>query len=493
MADKTWPFEAGDRNFAPESFDEAVEFNVELTTARSGRVTTLSLPGARFRCTMQFPDTTVAYLVERRQLLGFLASLRGGADRLLLWNLQTPEPLGAMRGSPVLAALVASGASTAALSLATAGANLLRPVDQMQTFLTTGWIFANATLTTGAIEDPNGGMTGMLLNRTATGNHYGVVTATVAATALKTCTAVVWLKAGTLTGNVVLRLRDGAGTEIANVTVTPTSTWAAYWVSGTFGGASAANVQVYVDPVIDVGSAGENLGVWFVDVRMAQGFDILCTSWMAYANPPSGLLGYADEVRRLSTSNAFTSWGYITTAHANRTFTFSVWLKSGTFTGNVTLYLRDGGGATVASLTVTPTAAWTRYSITGTFGATPAANVIVIVDPADGGSIGETYQRYGVQLEPGAVATDYKPYATLLTGDFVAFGGQRVMLTEDATVNDAGDAQITFQPAHRTGAAAASAVTVVRPTAKYVVAQPVVQMPSRGDKLPGFAVELVEE
>jgi len=72
-------------------------------------------------------------------------------------------------------------------------------------------------------------------------------------------------------------------------------------------------------------------------------------------------------------------------------------------------------------------------------------------------------------------------------------GGQRVMLTEDATVNDAGDAQITFQPAHRTGAAAASAVTVVRPTAKYVVAQPVVQMPSRGDKLPGFAVELVEE
>lgn len=493
MADKTWPFEAGDRNFAPESFDEAVEFNVELTTARSGRVTTLSLPGARFRCTMQFPDTTVAYLVERRQLLGFLASLRGGADRLLLWNLQTPEPLGAMRGSPVLAALVASGASTAALSLATAGANLLRPVDQMQTFLTTGWTFTNATLTANAIADPNGGGTGMLLNRTATGNHFGVVTATVASTALKTCTAVVWLKSGTLTGNVVLRLRDGAGTEITNVTVTPTSTWAAYWISGTFGGASAANVQVYVDPANDAGSAGDNLGVWFVDVRMAQGFDILCTSWMAFATPPSGMLGYADEVRRGSVSNAYTSWFYSTTAHAGQTYTFSVWLKAGTFAGIVNVYLRDGGGTQIASNSITLSGSWQRLTCTGTFGAAPAAGIQVFVDPGDGGSIGETYQRYGVQLEPGAVATDYKPYATLLTGDFVAFGGQRVMLTEDATVNDAGDAQITFQPAHRTGAAAASAVTVVRPTTKYVVAQPVVQMPSRGDKLPGFAVELVEE
>ena len=67
MADITWPFSDTDPRYLTEAFDEALEFNVELSVARSGRVTTLALPGARWRLVMQFPDTTVAYLLQRRQ------------------------------------------------------------------------------------------------------------------------------------------------------------------------------------------------------------------------------------------------------------------------------------------------------------------------------------------------------------------------------------------------------------------------------------------
>ena len=206
MADYTWPFSDSDARYLCEAFDEALEFNVELSVSRSGKVSTLSLPGARWRATMQFPDTGLSELVTRRQIEAFLASLRGGADRLLLHNLLTPQPLGTMSGSVTLAASVSAGATT------------------------------------------------------------------------------------------------------ANIT----------------------------------------------------------------------------------------------------------------------------GGA-------------------------PAAG------------------------------------KTLLRGDRVAFGGQRVMLTADATANGSGAATITFQPAHRAGASSGSAVTLVRPTTKYVLTQPVVQMPARGSVLPGFAVDLIED
>lgn len=126
MADYTWPFSDTDRHFCAEAFDEALEFNVELSVARSGKVTTLALPGARWRTVMQFPDTTVAYLQQRRQLEAFLASLRGGADRLLLWNHLTPEPLGTARGTPTLNAAAAAGATAATFTGMVVASTLLR-------------------------------------------------------------------------------------------------------------------------------------------------------------------------------------------------------------------------------------------------------------------------------------------------------------------------------------------------------------------------------
>lgn len=116
MADYTWPFSDSDPRYLCEAFDEALEFNVELSVSRSGRVSTLSLPGARWRATMQFPDTDLSELVYRRQIEAFLLSLRGGADRLLMWNPLTPQPLGTMRGFVTLTAAVAAGAASAQIT-----------------------------------------------------------------------------------------------------------------------------------------------------------------------------------------------------------------------------------------------------------------------------------------------------------------------------------------------------------------------------------------
>lgn len=114
MADITWP--SSGRAFAPEGYDEGVEWDVEITHSRNGRITTRSLPGMRWVATLKFPEDVVAYLADRRQLEALLMRLRGGANRLLLWHLLTPAPLGTMRGSPTLSATVAAGATSCSIS-----------------------------------------------------------------------------------------------------------------------------------------------------------------------------------------------------------------------------------------------------------------------------------------------------------------------------------------------------------------------------------------
>jgi len=123
MADITWP--SSGRAFAPEQQDEGVQWDVEITTSRNGRVYTRALPGARWVCSLKMPEDVVAYLTERRQLEALLMSLRGGANRLLLWNLLTPAPRGTLNGSPTLGAGAAAGATSASITGA-AGKTLLR-------------------------------------------------------------------------------------------------------------------------------------------------------------------------------------------------------------------------------------------------------------------------------------------------------------------------------------------------------------------------------
>lgn len=58
------------------------------------------------------------------QIEAFFDRLKGASNRIILWNLRRPAPLGTMRGSPTLGAAVAQLANTATLSAA-AGSTLL--------------------------------------------------------------------------------------------------------------------------------------------------------------------------------------------------------------------------------------------------------------------------------------------------------------------------------------------------------------------------------
>jgi hypothetical protein len=139
-----------------------------------------------------------------------------------------------------------------------------------QQFDNAAWTFlANATVTPNSTAAPDGTTTADTLVRTATGNHFigQPVTGTFAS---KTLTFSVWLRAGTLTGNIVLRIRDGGSTEYGNAVVTPTSTWTRYTVTGTFPGGAAANCYFYIDPANDTGSAGDTLFMWGAQLEIGS-------------------------------------------------------------------------------------------------------------------------------------------------------------------------------------------------------------------------------
>lgn len=126
----------------------------------------------------------------------------------------------------------------------------------------------------------------------------------------------------------------------------------------------------------------------------------------ALTNPAGGSTSSA--LTTTIVGNNYVMQTYNTTAHAGKQFTFSVWLKAGTQGGQVTLRLRDGVGAEIAIQTVTPTASWARYSVTGTFGASPAANIQVYIDPDNNAAaIGTTLFAWGAQLTAGGVVAPY--------------------------------------------------------------------------------------
>lgn len=376
MADITWPTDGG-HAFYPEAFDESVEFDVELTVSRGGRVTTRALPGARWMLTIAFPETTTPYLTERRKLEAFFMGLRGGADRLLMWNLLTPEPLGTMRGTVTLAAGVAAGATTAQVTGGYASPNLLRygsfEIDSNADDLADGW-----QLFVGGAGD---GARTHAKSRVPTG--------------------VAW---------------HGTASQYFKITAA--------------GNASDSGIMVATRPA----------------------------------------------------------------AVAGQQYTLSAAVRA-SVSGKVFLLCRayDGGGASLgdfATALVPSTGVLTQRSVTFT---APAGTATLEPSIRGINAIGEWVEVDAVQLEPGPVATAYAGFPTLLRGDRVSIAGRRVMLTADATANDAGTATLSFQPPLNAAASSGAAVTLIRPTTRYVLTTPVVVMPVRGNKLPGFAVEMVEE
>lgn len=89
-------------------------------------------------------------------------------------------------------------------------------------------------------------------------------------------------------------------------------------------------------------------------------------------------------------------------------FTFSVYIKKGTLTGNVTLVVQDSLGVSVGSLAITPTTSWVRYSVSVLCAAGAAATMNISIAPTTvPGSAGQTIFVWGAQLERGVSAGTY--------------------------------------------------------------------------------------
>ncbi|WP_426318857.1 phage head spike fiber domain-containing protein [Pseudoduganella sp. R-43] len=100
---------------------------------------------------------------------------------------------------------------------------------------------------------------------------------------------------------------------------------------------------------------------------------------------------------------------------AGSSFTGSVWLKAGTYTGGVKVLLH-ASGVVLVSQTVQPTAQWTRFSCNGTFPESAIGNVAFNIDPVDDvGVAGEQLYVWGAQVEAGLIATSLAPDATAFT------------------------------------------------------------------------------
>ena len=436
MAVRTWPTEPA---FCPVQPDGITMTMRSPKSALAGFYTGNRWTSGHLADRLQFnlvlPPCDAAAAGRRR---AFFTELLTTGDRVRFADATRLQPRGTLTGAPVVASAALAGARSVQLANSRAGGNLLRAVDSMSTFLASGWTLVNATMTGNAAAGPSGAMDATVLTRTASGNHYAIATHTLATTATRTITAVVWLKAGTLTGDVALRLRDGAGVvDRGSRVVTPTAGWNYYTVSATFPAGTAANVQLYVDPANDAGSAGDTLLMWYCDIRVSAAFDTNCTAWAEKLAPPAGMAGLGVEIVRTATANAYSAYVHSTTAHANRTYTFSTWLQAGTYNGACSLFLRDGAGNQVGATTVPSlSAGWTRWQVSGTFGAAPAGDIVAFLDPGEGGPVGETFGAYGAVLNLGGAPVDFQPWPTLQAGDWLSAGNRLLMVGSDGAVGD---------------------------------------------------------
>lgn len=197
--------------------------------------------------------------------------------------------------------------------------------------------------------------------------------------------------------------------------------------------------------------SGKNLLLYSEQFDNAAWVKVNCTVTANALTAPDGTTT-ADTIVRTAVGNHYFGQTYATTGHAGKTFTFSCWIKAGTMTGNLRVWTKDGGGTTCGISTITPTGSWVRYTATGTFGASPAANVVAYIDPVnDTGVIGDTFHVWGAMLSIDGAEVDYAPttsrastnlidstslngldtaLTTLLTGD----GYINLYLTEQTTV-----------------------------------------------------------
>jgi hypothetical protein len=177
---------------------------------------------------------------------------------------------------------------------------------------------------------------------------------------------------------------------------------------------------------------------WFVFSALTSGNLTVSQSTSVPAST-SNIFPYSIKVQRNSASTSTGGVNLYQIIESNNMYdlagqsvTLSFWIKCGAnYTGGglqgalVTGTVADQGSANIfswtgtaypASLTVTPTTTWTKYSVTGTIASNALELAIAFLPTGFAGTAGadDSFSVTGVQLEVGTTATnfDYRPYGT---------------------------------------------------------------------------------
>jgi DNA-binding CsgD family transcriptional regulator len=312
----------------------------------------------------------------------------------------------------VLSASVAQGGNSLSLSGVRNGGNVFTRAHLRQAYGSTGWSVTNCTVGPTAELSPVGDAFAQVFTDTTAGNSGANVTMVTTAQAQRSAKWSIWLKRGTKTGNVTLRLRDGAGTEVASQSFAITTSWAEYKIAGLFGVSPAANITGHVDPDSNSTGTAATIFMWGGTLELGQVHVNAYTVPDVGTDPAGG--NTALRLVRIATGNHYVTQRYADAALAGRTFTASVYVQSDTLPGTVALAVYDGAGAQIGVQSVTPSAAWQRLTVTVTLGASPGAYLDVALDPGnDAGSPADGLLYWGLRLEPAASATEHADVGTL--------------------------------------------------------------------------------
>lgn len=177
------------------------------------------------------------------------------------------------------------------------------------------------------------------------------------------------------------------------------------------------------------------------------------------------------------------------------TLSASLQVETGAFESLLYQTFRDGsntiitgGGSVVAA-----TGSWARFAYTATAPVNAASVDIFAFMRAGGGAL----CRMGVdavQFEQAAAASAWAGFPTLLAGDWLGMSnGQLVQVVADVSASDAGAGSFEIRPPLRAALANGAPVTLSRPTALFVLAEPQLEVPYGAANIcPPFSVEFVE-
>lgn len=155
------------------------------------------------------------------------------------------------------------------------------------------------------------------------------------------------------------------------------------------------------------------------------------------ANTDPGPNGGASTADKVVLSSAFSSLYFVTPASG--TYTFSVWVRLLSGTGDFALSYYGGAANSVSAQAGVATATWQRFTYSFTGDGNAFSNVSIGHSSSQAGS--GTFELWGAQLNPGATAQAYVP-TTGAAATSTGPGTTPVVLSSTLTINVTGNTPV---------------------------------------------------